>query len=106
MEIDKTTLMDLSIFNADEAASIFHKFNFCKTAGGTEQLRINFSKPLTSIEEINGVQQTLQAILQKENNWPTQISNGSIMVIEKFYQATLDEIPSNPSSFAAYSYKL
>jgi DNA mismatch repair protein MutS len=112
MEIDKTTLTDLSIFDtgsifeAGEGFSIFHKFNFCKTSGGKAQLHTNFSKPFTTIDEIKGVQQTLQTILQKQHYWPTQITNGSIMVIEKFYQATIDDIPANPSSFTAYSYKL
>jgi DNA mismatch repair protein MutS len=104
MEIDNTTLSDLSIFNTAEE-SIFHKFNFCKTTNGQEQLRLNFSKPLTSIDEIKGIQQTLQIILQKQHLWPAQITNGSIMVIEKFYQAAIDTIPSNPSAFTAYNYK-
>ena len=106
MEIDKTTLTDLSIFNTGEGFSIFDKFNFCKTAGGKEQLHINFNKPFTTVDEIKSVQQTLQAILQKQEIWPTQITNGSIMVIEKFYQATIDDIPANPSAVSAYSYKL
>ncbi len=32
MEIDKTTLSDLSIFNAEEAFSVFNKLNFTVTA--------------------------------------------------------------------------
>ena len=106
MEIDKTTLTDLSIFNTEEEFSVFAKFNFCKTVGGKEQLLANFSKPLSSIDEIKGIQQTLQVILQNQSHWPTQISNGSIMVIEKFYLSTIDDIPANPSQLSAYNYKL
>src|SRR5580692_10746958 len=106
MEIDKTTLSDLSIFNIEEEFSVFNKLDFCKTTEGKERLRVVFSKPLTTIDEIKGIQQTLQVILQNEEHWPSQITNGGILMIEKFYQATIDEIPANPSSFTSYSYKL
>src|ERR1700739_3857823 len=106
MEIDKVTLTDLSIFNSEDEFSVFGKFNFCNTIGGKEQLLQNFSKPFSTIEEKQGVQQTLKLILKEQQFWPTQISNGTIMVIEKFYQATVDEIPSNSGTVAAYSYKL
>ena len=106
MEIDNTTLADLSIMNAEEEFSIFSKLNFCKTVPGREKLYENFNTPLKTIDEIVGVQRTLQCIIDNETKWPTQISNGSIMVVQKFYQATIDEIPSHPSSLNAYSYKL
>ncbi len=106
MEIDKTTLNDLSVFNSEEEFSIFSKFNFCKTIGGKAKLHDNFNKPLSTIDEIKGIQQTLRFILQNQQHWPMQITNGTIMVVEKFYQSTVDAIPNNPSSFTAHSYKL
>lgn len=106
MEIDKTTLTDLAILNVEDGFSVFSKLNLCRTVGGRDKLYENFTKPLHSIEAIKGIQQTLQTILQKLEHWPTQISNGSVMMIEKFYLATIDDIPSNPSSFTAYSYKI
>lgn len=106
MEIDKTTLTDLSILNVDDEFSVFNKLNFCRTVGGREKLYDNFTKPLHSIEAITGIQQTLQIILQNLEHWPPQISNGSVMMIEKFYLATIDDIPANPSPITAYGYKL
>ncbi len=106
MEIDKTTLSDLSILNAEDEFSIFSKLNFCKTVPGREQLFENFNTPLKTIGEIEGVQNTLKFIIEKEALWPKQISNGSIMVVQKFYLASIDEIPSTPSAINAYSYKL
>ncbi len=64
MEIDKTTLNDLSVFDTEEAFSVFSKINLCKTRGGKEQLYHHFNTPLTTIDDINGVHKTLQAILQ------------------------------------------
>ena len=106
METDKTTLTDLSIFYSEEEFSVFNKLNFTRTAGGKEQLYENFSAALPSIEAIEGVQQTIRCILENVQHWPAMITNGTIMVVEKFYESTIDEIPSNPTSFSAYSYKI
>ena len=80
MEIDHTTFADLSILNVEDDFSVFNKLNFCKTAGGKHRLFENFSTPLKTIEQIQGIQQTLQTIIQKEAYWPQQISNGSVMI--------------------------
>ncbi len=106
MEIDKTTLADLSIINVADEFSVFNKLNFCRTAGGRHVLFQNFSTPLKTIEQIQDVQQTLQFIIQNEQYWPPQITNGSVMMIEKFYGATLDQIPDRPSKAGVLSYKL
>lgn len=106
MEIDKTTLNDLAVFNTEEEFSIFNYINQTLTSNGKEQLRRNLSTTLNSIEAINGVQGTLQLILKKQEQWPKRISNGSIMVIERFYDSNIDPIPLTASSFSAYTYKL
>jgi len=106
MEIDNTTLADLSILNVDDDFSVFGRLNFCSTAGGRHRLYANFSTPLKTIEQIQGVQQTLQIIIQKEQHWPQQISNGSVMMIEKFYGANIDEIPEQPSATGVLAYKI
>lgn len=106
MEIDKTTLHDLAIFDAEDEFSIFRKLDFTRTMGGREKLRHIFSRSLTSIEAIKGTQQTIQAIQPNMEAWPQNISNGSIMVIHKFYESNVDQIPSQPSAAAAYAYKL
>ncbi|MBK7882782.1 MAG: DNA mismatch repair protein MutS [Chitinophagaceae bacterium] len=106
MEIDKITLNDLSIFNAEEEFSIFNKLNLTRTIAGREQLRYNLNTPLHSIEEIEGIQKTIQTIAAQCTKWPMQISNGTLMVVETFYDATVDDIPSGSSAFAAFNYKL
>ena len=106
MEIDKTTLNDLSVFNTEEEFSIFNFLDQTLTSNGKEQLRKYLSTPLNTIEAITGVQHTLRTILDKQGQWPKQISNGSIMVIERFYDANIDPIPANASLLTTYSYKL
>lgn len=106
METDKTTLNDLSIFNHEDEFSVFNKLNFTRTTGGREKLRKIFNQSLNDIQSIKDVQKTLQLILQKRDAWPLYISNGSVMMIYKFYESSIDEPPSRPTPITAYYYKL
>jgi DNA mismatch repair protein MutS len=106
MDIDKTTLADLSMFNSGEDMSVFGKLDLCSTSHGSEQLKINFSTALKTQDEIVAVQQTLQLIIKKQDQWPTQISNGTVMVVEKFFDSHISLIPAHPSAVETYSYKL
>lgn len=106
MEIDKTTLADLLMFNNGEDMSVFSKLDFCSTTHGSEQLKINFSTPLKTMEEIVAVQNTLKLIIGKLAHWPHLITNGTVMVVEKFYDSPISHIPPHPSVMETYSYKL
>jgi DNA mismatch repair protein MutS len=106
METDKTTLNDLAIFQHDEESSIFHKFNFTRTVGGREKLRHIFSSSLKDIPSIHNVQKTLLLILKKKDDWPLTISNGSVLMIHKFYESSIDQIPARPTSSSALFYKV
>lgn len=106
METDKTTLQDLSIFNHEDEFSVFNKLNLTRTTGGREKLRQIFNHSLNDIDSIKNVQKTLQLILEKRDQWPLFVSNGSVLMIYKFYENTIDEPPSRPSPITAYLYKL
>ena len=70
MEIDKTTLGDLSIFNQNEEPSVFAKLNLTRTTGGSRKLQQIFSNSQERVENIIDVQDTLKLFLEKENGWP------------------------------------
>ena len=106
METDKTTLNDLSIFNNEDEFSVFNKLNLTRTTGGREKLRYIFNHSLDNIESIKDVQKTLQLIVEKQEQWPLSVSNGSVLMIYKFYESTIDEPPKRPSPVSAYFYKL
>lgn len=106
METDRTTLNDLSIFNYEDELSVFNKLNLTRTTGGREKLRQTFSKSLDDIESIQNIQNTLQLIIEKQQQWPLFISNGSVMMIYKYYESTIDEPPARPSPISAHIYKL
>jgi DNA mismatch repair protein MutS len=106
MDIDKTTLADLAMFQNRDEPSVFDKLDLCTTAHGSEQLKINFSTALKTMDEIVAVQETIKLIIKKQDQWPTHISNGTVMVVEKFFDSRISPIPAHPSTFEAYSYKL
>lgn len=92
MQLDKTSYYDLSIFNRDEEYSLFHRLDFTTTAGGRDYLRQLFSSPLQDITAIQNRQKALQYILDLESNWPSIISNGTIVVVENYLEAQIEPI--------------
>jgi DNA mismatch repair ATPase MutS len=106
MQVDKTTINDLSIFNADETLSVFHKLDFTTTIGGKDWLRTLLAKPYDNLKQIEGMQQVLQSLIPLLDSFPTTISNGTIMVIERFYETPLDEMPSHANTVNSVSYKI
>ncbi|MEO8770774.1 MAG: DNA mismatch repair protein MutS [Ferruginibacter sp.] len=106
MEIDKTTLNDLSIFDQEEAFSVFSKLNMTLTSNGKDQLQRAMLHPLHGLEAIQGIQETLRLIINQSADWPMMITNGTIKVVERFYEAGIDPIPEKVSSLNAYSYKI
>lgn len=99
MELDKTTYYDLSIFNRDEEFSLFYKLDFTTTTGGKDYLRQLFNAPLKDIPSIRSRQQVLQYILQQEEMWPKDITNGTIVVMENYLEAQIEPI-SNPEGLS------
>lgn len=106
MQVDKTTINDLSIFNAEEELSVFSKLNFTRTIGGREWLRILLSKPFTSIARIQESQQLITHLIPLVLQFPANISNGTVMVIERFYDTPLDEMPANANALNSLTYKV
>ena len=106
MIIDKITIQDLSIFHNDEEQSVFHHLNFTQTNGGREQLRIILSNPLDSIKAIKDVQQTITQLISIADQWPIIITNGTVMVLEKFYDTPVESFPHHPTAAHSHFYKI
>ncbi len=106
MEIDKTTYEDLSLYNHEEDSSIFHKLNFTRTRGGMDRLLQYFNHPFSDLRHINDTQKIIQLILKDFNEWPLNISNGTLMVMERFYETALDQIPASSHLINALGYKI
>src|ERR1700745_3444655 len=105
MQIDKTSFNDISIFQAEEEFSIFHKLNFTRTVGGKDWLRRFFTEPHHDLKKIIGTQKIIKTLFSRVDEWPSDNTNGTIMVMEKFFDYNLDPIPDKPNPLNALSYK-
>lgn len=106
MEIDITTYNDLSVFHHEPEFSIFHKLNFTKTDEGKEWLYRFFRNPFSDAKLIVETQTIVTRILHNEQDWPTSISNGTLMVMSRFFESGIDTIPSGSNYMEAFSYKV
>ena len=88
MQIDKITFNDIAIFHVEEEFSIFHKLNFTRTQGGKEWLHRFFNDPHGDLKKIMGTQRIIQTIMEHLEEWPAEITNGTIIVIEKFLETS------------------
>ena len=105
MQIDKTTLYDLAILSREEEHSIFHQLNFTQTNEGKDILKQILTSPLESIEAIVDTQNTIQYLISIHHQIPKTITNGTLMVIEKFYLTALDAYPSPAKKANTIIYK-
>ena len=105
MQIDKTSFSDISIFHQEEEFSIFHKLNFTRTTGGKEWLRKFFSEPHNDLKKILGTQKVIRTLMEHVKDWPTDITNGTVLMMDKFMDYSLDPITENPNTFNSTLYK-
>jgi len=106
MQADKTTITDLSIFNHEEELSVFHHINFTRTVDGKDWLHQLLSRPLGSIKEIRETQQVIRQIMAIQSQWPQKILNGTLMVMQRYYETSLNDMPAHPNLVSGYYYKM
>jgi DNA mismatch repair ATPase MutS len=109
MQNDKTTLKDLSVFSAENTTSIFALIDFTITQAGREVLRNHILKPPATIELLCKIQEVIMFLTRHTDKWPVDVSNGTIVMLEKFYEAA-DTVSSPPTGItrvlSAYLQKL
>jgi DNA mismatch repair protein MutS len=106
MQIDNTTFSDLSVFQTTDEYSIFGKLDRTRTVGGRMQLLEFFNHPFSSLDNIRQTQDIIRIIKEYKNEWGPSISNGTIMVMERFYETPLDKIPTSHDPVTARMYQL
>lgn len=106
LDIDKTTLTDLSIFNPEENFSVFELLNQTQTSNGKDQLYRILQHPMDDYRSITDMQRTLQLIISRLDGWTTLISNGTIKVIERLYDTAIDPPPAEMTELNTFTYKL
>lgn len=106
MQIDNTTYSDLAVFQNTGEYSIFTKLDRTRTVGGRMQLFEFFNHPFSQYDKIKQTQEIILVILQHEKQWAPSISNGTIMVMERFYETPLDKLPASHDPVSARMYQM
>ena len=106
MQVDKITLKDIGLFDNEESIGLITHLNFCKTNGGRAQLDIYLSHPLSSISSIEQRQNAIKHYIDEIDFIEAmKITNGTTLVIEKFFDTGFKRIPTQISLPAAYWYE-
>lgn len=105
MQIDSTSFSDISIFHHEEEFSIFHKLNFTRTTGGKEWLKKFFNEPHNDVKKIIGTQKIIRTFMEHVKDWPVGITNGTVLMMDKFMDYALDPVSENANSLNNLLYK-
>ena len=106
MLVDKITLQDIGLYDTNESIGLITHLNFCKTNGGKAQLDEYLLQPLSSIAAIEQRQEAIKFYIEKmEFLEAMKITNGTTLVIEKFFESDYKRIPTQISLPAAYWYQ-
>lgn len=106
MQVDKTTLQDIGLFDSEDSIGLATHLNFCKSNGGKYLLDQYLSKPLNSQTKIVARQDALNIFIQYHLFVSEmKITNGSSLVIEKFFETSFKTIPVQISLPGAYWYQ-
>jgi DNA mismatch repair protein MutS len=96
VNLDKTTLSDLSFLTGEHA--VFILINRCTTQMGTEALRQQVLHPPATYARLKEQQDAVRFWGQHLDQWPKVISNGTLVMVEKFYESA-DMATGRPNSF-------
>jgi len=106
MQVDKITLKDIGLFDNEESAGLITHLNFCKSNGGKMQLDHFLSSPLSCISSIEQRQNAIAYFITNIHFVEAlKITNGTTLVIEKFFDTGFKRIPTQISLPAAYWYQ-
>ena len=106
MQVDKITLKDIGLFDNEESIGLISHLNFCKSNGGKIQLDYFLSNPLSSIPSIEQRQNAIAYFIDHIHFVEAlKITNGTTLVIEKFFDTGFKRIPTQISLPAAYWYQ-
>ncbi len=85
MQLDKTTISDLSFGN--NVGSAFELIDRCITQAGTRILRQHIQAPPATYERLLAQQDAVRFWIHNLAQWPSSVSNGTLVMLEQFYES-------------------
>ena len=92
---DKTTLKDLSVFTSDAGGGVFGLLKHCTTQVGQEALCKHILNPPDNLPLLQALQNTVRFWTRHTGEWPDIISNGTVVMLENFFEASDHEPPQS-----------
>lgn len=96
MQNDKISLKDLSIFTTDAGMGVFALLDHTTTQAGRDHLQQLIQHPPDTFEQLQQLQDTIKFWSKHPELWPTVVSNGTIVMLEKFFESA-DSISAPPT---------
>ncbi len=106
MTVDNITIQDLSITAPSGSSSIFDKLCFATTNAGKDYLLQLISHPLSDVSKIYDRQNAIKHILKANYQLPNSVTNGTLMVMQRFYDTHLTNMSQRNDIIGAFIYKL
>ena len=106
METDKITIQDLNIFDAEGNTGILSKIDYTLTAPGKEKLIAHLIQPPSGYDAVVEMQQVIEMLKSKLTVWPKRITNGTVLMVDRFYETALNTIPEQVGRYNSFLYKI
>lgn len=104
MQNDKITLKDLSIFSAEAGGGVFGLLDHTTTHAGRDVLRRHIMNPPDSFEALQEVQDAVKFWSEHGNLWPPDVSNGTMLMLEKFFESADTAAPPKGLTFSVVAF--
>ena len=93
MQNDKTTLKDLSIFTSESGGGVFSLIDNTTTVAGRDVVKRYFFSPPDNFEALQELQDAVKFWSANGKLWPLDISNGTMLMLEKFFESADNAAP-------------
>ena len=87
MRTDRTTLKDLSLFTTGQSGGVFDLLDRATTGAGRDALRAHIIEPPATYDALLHTQDTVRWWAANPDAWTDEISNGTLVMLEKFFEA-------------------
>ncbi|MEY4457028.1 MAG: hypothetical protein RLY15_1292, partial [Bacteroidota bacterium] len=107
MQVDAITIKDIGLFDSEAHIGLATHLNFCKTNGGSFYFTELLSNPLSNKKAIETRQHAIQVFIQRQSFFDKiKTTNGTTLVIDKFFETALNKTSPNPNAWETLWYRL
>ena len=97
MNTTKKNLQDLSFFGQEGTDNIMALIDHCQSLVGSDYLQKMLYRSPASFEALVAQQEVIKFWYAHTDIWPKEISNGTIVMVEKYFESA-DTFATNPNS--------